>query len=84
MKKYDLKKLLKKYNDYFTKRYGCETDLLEEGITGALDSIEAVQSECVCDGETAYKECDFLKKYFYYKYIEKDIDYFKKIDKEIK
>lgn len=79
MKKYNLKKLIKKYNDILTEKYGIGTNILEDSIKGALDSIEGLQYDCWTDNCDTWKECDYIKKYLYFKYIEKDIEDFKKV-----
>ena len=78
MKKYDLKKLIKKYNKVLSKKYGTDFDILEEDIRSALDSIEGLQCDCWTDNCDTWKECDYIKEYLYYKYIEKDIKDFEK------
>ncbi len=73
MKKYNLKKLIEKYNKILSERYGTDTNILDDDIRGALDSIEAIQYDCCTDNCDTWKECDYIKKYLYFKYIEKDI-----------
>ena len=79
MKKYNLKKLIKKYNGILSEKYGTDFDILEESIRGALDSIEGLQYDCWTDSCDTWKECNYIKKYLYYKYIEKDIKDFEKV-----
>ena len=79
MKKYNLEKLIKKYNDILSKRYGTNTNILENDISGALDSIEALQCDCWTDNCETWKECDYIKKYLYFKYIENDIKDLEKV-----
>ena len=78
-KKYNLKKLIKKYNKILNEKYGTDDDILEESIKGALDSIESLQYDCWTDNCDTWKECDYIKKYLYFKYIEKDIKDLEKV-----
>jgi len=78
-KKYNLKKLIKKYNKILSEKYGTNFDILEESIKGSLDSIESLQYECWADNCDTWEECDYIKKYLYFKYIEKDIKDLEKV-----
>jgi hypothetical protein len=71
-KKYNLKKLIEKYNKALSERYGTNYKLLED-IYGDLDAITSVQAEAISDSCELYVECEIIKKYLYFKYIEKDI-----------
>lgn len=71
-KKYNLKKLIEKYNKALSERYGTNYKLLED-ICGDLDAITSVQAEAISDSCELYVECEIIKKYLYFKYIEKDI-----------
>ncbi len=77
-----LEKLINKYNKILSERYGTSFNLLEDYIS-SLDSLGSLQCECVCDSEKQYIECEFIRKYIYFKIIEKDIDTYKKLEKEI-
>jgi hypothetical protein len=72
MEKFDLKKLIEKYNKALSERYGTNYKLLED-IYGDLDAITSVQAEAISDSCELYVECEIIKKYLYFKYIEKDI-----------
>lgn len=82
MKIKDLKKLINKYNKILSDKYGYKCDLVKDDIKDSLDSIEALQYDCISDYEDQYVECDYIKKYLYFKYIEKDIEDFKKYESE--
>lgn len=84
MKKYNIDKLINKYNKILSKRYGCDVEMQKESYYGTIDSLEALLCDCVCDGEQQYLECDYLRKYFYYKIIKDYIKDFEEYDKEAK
>jgi len=77
----NLKKLIEKYNKILSKRYGIDYKILEsEDLRGNLDALDSLQYDCISDSCQTWKECELIRKYLYFKYIEKDIEKFKKIE----
>jgi len=81
MKKYNLKRLIKKYNKILSERYGVKHDLLEDY---SLDSLETIQAECWTDSCQTWQEAEYLKRYLYYRTIKNDIKNFIEFEKEEK
>ena len=78
--KYNLKKLIQKYNNQLSKKYGVNTNILEQDFISAIDSLEGIQCDLWTDNCITWKEIDYIKKYLYYKYIENDINDFKNME----
>ena len=73
-----IENLIVKYNKALSDRYGCNYKLLED-IKDDLDSITSLQAEAISDSCELYIECEILKKYLYFKYIENDIKDFMEV-----
>lgn len=83
--KYNINKLIKKYNKVLSEKYRIKDyDLLEEDFTNVIDSLESLMYDCCSDGEQQYLECKYLRMYFYYKEIKEYIKYFEEYDLKIK
>ena len=81
MEKYDIKKLIKKYNKILTEKYAryCYKYKLLKNYDDDIDSLSSLKGECWSDTCDTYKECDYLLKYVYFKYIENDIKDFMEV-----
>ena len=73
-----MKGLFNKYNKALSERYGTNYQLLED-ITDDLDAITSIQAEAISDSCELYVECEIIKRYLYFKYIENDLEVFKKV-----
>lgn len=67
-----IEKLLDTYNFMLSKRFKCDFNLLDD-IKCSISIIESLQSECISDCDSSFKELEYIKKYLYFKYIEKDL-----------
>lgn len=80
--KYNVKKLIRRYNRFLTEYFGSEYALLDDrhdDIRGNIACIESIQARQPGDTTETWLECEYLKRYLYFKYIENDIDDFKKV-----
>ena len=83
MKKYNIKKLLKKYNKILSEKYNGGYKLLDldyDSIVGNINAIETLEYSYWSDCSNEYLECEYIKKYLYFNYIKDDLKDFLEVE----